>query len=255
MCVERTLMILALTPEKQQQTRPIKEWLRYYRCWIDSVTQLTCGLAGCSCHKQRRHPDIPHDRRPILGKWRIAILRRSAWRVVVVFVPHAEYSQVDQLHEIIDQAINEQSKLLWIWRTRIHSLLTQKLTNDDDDSPDGEEYQRTLESQGEAETYLQAYQALLADRKASISHERTVLATHDTRFVAITIKSSLDLLLKIVYFFREKQLRKTKAAIKAVAEATEPESFDIQPEHEVLRSSPLLQAITKHSLGVTEGAE
>lgn len=43
---------------------------------------------------------------------------------------------------------------------------------------DGQEYQRSLDNQGEAETYLQAYTALLADRREALTNERTLLAAH-----------------------------------------------------------------------------
>lgn len=95
-------------------------------------------------------------------------------------------------------------------------LLSQPLNKKDADA-DGQEYQKTLDDQGEAETYLQAYAALLADRREALTNERTLLAAHDVR---------------------EKQLRQTKAAMKAVATAEDnldhPEGVDLQPEHEVL---------------------
>ncbi|KAJ7595983.1 SNF2 family N-terminal domain-containing protein [Mycena floridula] len=123
--------------------------------------------------------------------------------------------EFDQFHEIVEDVLNEQTLLLWQWRTKIFQLLTQKLVNDGSDNVDGEEYQRTLENQGEAESYLQAYQALLADRREALSSERTTLALHDTR---------------------EKKLRHTKAAIKAAANDDMPAAnLDLQPEDEVLR--------------------
>lgn len=88
-----------------------------------------------------------------------------------------------------------------------------------DDQADGEEYSRTLETQGEAEIYMQAYAALLADRREAISAERTLLAAHDGR---------------------EQKVRLTKAAARAAAlaipddEFEVPEDVDVQPQHEVL---------------------
>jgi E3 ubiquitin-protein ligase SHPRH len=112
--------------------------------------------------------------------------------------------------------LNDQCALLWEWRTTIISLLTQKLSHGEGEA-DGEEYQRTLDNQGEAETYLQSYTAILADRRQALINERTLLAAHDQR---------------------EKKLRHTKVAIKATAaydEALEiPEDIELQPEHEVL---------------------
>ncbi|PBK60985.1 hypothetical protein ARMSODRAFT_676532 [Armillaria solidipes] len=124
---------------------------------------------------------------------------------------------VDQLHEIIEDVLNVQSALLWEWRTHLHKLLTQKLSASENEA-DGEEYQRSLDDQGEAETYLQAYAALLADHREALVSERTLLAVHDAR---------------------EKKYRQTRTAVKAtVAEADNasglPSDIELQPEHEVL---------------------
>ncbi|KAK0216540.1 SNF2 family N-terminal domain-containing protein [Armillaria nabsnona] len=124
---------------------------------------------------------------------------------------------VDQLHEIIEDVLNVQSVLLWEWRTHLHKLLTQKLSASENEA-DGEEYQRSLDDQGEAETYLQAYTALLADHREALVNERTLLAVHDAR---------------------EKKYRQTRTAVKAtVAEADNasglPSDIELQPEHEVL---------------------
>ncbi|KIK58782.1 hypothetical protein GYMLUDRAFT_170647, partial [Collybiopsis luxurians FD-317 M1] len=62
-------------------------------------------------------------------------------------------------------------------------LLTQSLNPGGEDDADGQEYRRTLNNQGEAETFLQAYAALLADRREALTSERTVLAAHDARYV------------------------------------------------------------------------
>ena len=122
---------------------------------------------------------------------------------------------MDEADEIIQNLLNAQSSLLWKWRTHIYGLLTESLTNNSE--ADGQEYSRTLETQGEAEMYLQAYAALMADRREVLVAERTALATLEDK---------------------EKKLRKTKAAAKAVAaeEAFEtPEDLELQPEHEVIR--------------------
>ena len=96
-------------------------------------------------------------------------------------------------------------------------LLSRPLTQKEDEA-DGQEYQRTLDDQGEAETYLQVYAALLADRRVALINERTLLAALDVK---------------------EKHFRKTKAAYRAAHASSEneleiPEGLDIQPEHEVL---------------------
>lgn len=97
--------------------------------------------------------------------------------------------------------------------------------NGNEREADGQEYQRTLESQGEAEVYLQLYAALLADRREALLHERTLLALHD---------------------IREKKLRQTAAAMKAATVLEEltssknhgPEISNVvlQPEDEITRT-------------------
>ncbi|TFK32939.1 SNF2 family N-terminal domain-containing protein [Crucibulum laeve] len=124
---------------------------------------------------------------------------------------------MEEVNEIIENVLNSQSQLLWQWRTRITELLTSKL-NPGEAEADGQEYQRTLDNQGEAETFLQAYTALLADRRETLVNERTLLAAHDVR---------------------EKKLRHTKAAIKAAhaledAQLEIPDDLEMQPEHEVM---------------------
>lgn len=93
------------------------------------------------------------------------------------FTPLSFLQEADA-NDIIEYVLNEQSELLWEWRARMTELLTQKLTPGED--ADGQEYQRTLDDQGEAETYLRNYAALLADRREALLKERTLLAAHDT---------------------------------------------------------------------------
>jgi E3 ubiquitin-protein ligase SHPRH len=87
---------------------------------------------------------------------------------------------VEEANEIIDEVLNRQSAQLWKWRCHLIKLLTQPLTSKDD-AADGLEYARSLETQGEAEAYLQAYAALLADRREVMTAERTLLAAHDVK--------------------------------------------------------------------------
>lgn len=85
---------------------------------------------------------------------------------------------MEEANALIDEVLNEQTHLLWEWRTRLISLLTQSLSaesngsnnadGNESNNADGNEYSRTLETQGEAETFLQAYSALLADRREGI---------------------------------------------------------------------------------------
>ncbi|KAJ2921288.1 hypothetical protein H1R20_g15804, partial [Candolleomyces eurysporus] len=129
---------------------------------------------------------------------------------------------MEEANEIIEEVLNEQSELLLEWRAHIVDLLTQPLTGKADDAEgDGQEYQRNLDNQGEAEVYMQAYAALLADRREALINERTLLAAHDVR---------------------EKKLRHTKAAMKAAAQLMDlnaapveiADDVDLQPEHEVM---------------------
>ena len=125
---------------------------------------------------------------------------------------------MEEAHDMFEEVLNPQSKLLWKWRTHLIGLLTQPLTSGDEDA-DGQEYARSLETQGEAETYLQVYAALLADRREMLTSERTLLAALDVK---------------------EKKSRKTKAAHKAAAAALEEEVIKVladiepQPENQVL---------------------
>lgn len=104
------------------------------------------------------------------------------------------------------------------WRARIYNLLTAPLAAGDGDEVDGQEYARTLDTQGEAETYLQAYAALLASRKEVMNAERTALAVANAK---------------------EAKTRKTHAASRAIANSEEAsllEAADLQPEHEALQA-------------------
>ncbi|KAI0668956.1 SNF2 family N-terminal domain-containing protein [Trametes maxima] len=131
------------------------------------------------------------------------------------------YPLIEEANELIKDLLNEQSKLLWQWRTKLITLLTQPLGSKDQDA-DGQEYTRSLDTQGEAEAYLQAYAALLADRRETLTAERTLLAAHDVR---------------------EVKARKTKAARgtrygESEAEGTlqldKLDDHDVQPEHQVM---------------------
>ena len=129
---------------------------------------------------------------------------------------HNSFNQVEELHEIINELLNVQSALLWKWRDKLIELLTKPLSNGDD--VDGQEYARSLDVQGEAEAYLQAYAALLADRRESLTAERTLLAAHEVR---------------------ETNVRQTKAAMRAleptdVVELEKLDNEEQKPEHEVL---------------------
>ncbi|KAI6002459.1 SNF2 family N-terminal domain-containing protein [Pisolithus orientalis] len=127
----------------------------------------------------------------------------------------------EEANMILQEQLNEQTTLIWQWRTKIITLLTQKLSNTDDQA-DGEEYARALDTQGEAEVYMQAYAALLADRREALLAERTLLAAHESR---------------------EKKERRTRAALDARIRDEEddaleiPDDVEVQPQHEVLHKS------------------
>ncbi|KAF8624317.1 hypothetical protein AX15_005947 [Amanita polypyramis BW_CC] len=136
------------------------------------------------------------------------------------------YDLMEEGNDIVE-ALNNQSELLWEWRTHIAQLLTAPLNNGQNEA-DGQEYQRNLDNQGEAETYLQAYATLLADRREALSSERNLLAQHEGR---------------------EQRARSTKAARKAQVAASTLQSVEEfpmegleqlddeaekRPEHEVL---------------------
>ncbi|KAF8654783.1 hypothetical protein AX16_003438 [Volvariella volvacea WC 439] len=126
---------------------------------------------------------------------------------------------VTEFNELVEDILNPQAELLWEWRDRLTALLTDKVASGSQEA-DGQEYQRTLDAQGEAESYMRAYSALLADMREALVNERTLLAAHDVR---------------------EKNLRKTQAAMKAASAAEEGremngdlENLELQPEYEVL---------------------
>ncbi|KIP06910.1 hypothetical protein PHLGIDRAFT_72023 [Phlebiopsis gigantea 11061_1 CR5-6] len=128
---------------------------------------------------------------------------------------------MEEVNEIIDELLNPQSALLWKWRNHLVQLLTAPLTSGDDDA-DGQEYARSLETQGEAESYIQVYAALLADRREIMTAERTLLAIVDVK---------------------EKKTRSTKAAAKAAQALLDDDvmvalaEVEAQPEDEVLKQT------------------
>jgi len=120
---------------------------------------------------------------------------------------------------MITDLLNAQTDLLWQWRVRLVELLTRGISSDSGDA-DGKEYARSLETQGEAETFLHAYTVLLNDRREALFAEKSLLAAHDGR---------------------GKFKRATAAAMKALdgvadadAEAIN-ELYETRPEDQVLR--------------------
>ncbi|KZV84430.1 hypothetical protein EXIGLDRAFT_776552 [Exidia glandulosa HHB12029] len=86
---------------------------------------------------------------------------------------------MDEGNEIID-LITEQNELLLKWRATLVELLTTSVSSREQPA-DGEEYNAGLETQAQAEVYLQAYAALLADRREAFTSDRTILAAHENR--------------------------------------------------------------------------
>jgi E3 ubiquitin-protein ligase SHPRH len=129
---------------------------------------------------------------------------------------------MEEVNTLVEEVFNEQAELLWKWRQHILELLTKPLVSHNGEAADGQEYQRTLDEQGEADTYLHAYAALLADRRQALTSERTLLAEHEVR---------------------EKKYRQTKAAKRAAAmqededeEFAEKDHLQLLPEQEILLS-------------------
>lgn len=61
---------------------------------------------------------------------------------------------MEEANDILE-LLNEQADLIWQWRARIFTLLTQKLSSKEGEQADGEEYARALDAQSEVEVYLQ----------------------------------------------------------------------------------------------------
>ena len=82
---------------------------------------------------------------------------------------------------MIVDLLNAQTNLLWQWRSRLVELLTRSISSGSGEDADGKEYARSLETQGEAETFLHAYFVLLNDRREALFAEKSLLAAHDGR--------------------------------------------------------------------------
>lgn len=70
---------------------------------------------------------------------------------------------------------------MW-FRDDVTNLLTQQFSTTD--PADGGEYARALDTQTNAECYVVAIAALLADRRETMNAERTTLASHEYKEVA-----------------------------------------------------------------------
>jgi len=121
---------------------------------------------------------------------------------------------------MITDLLNAQTNLLWQWRGRLVELLTRGISSDSGEDADGKEYARSLETQGEAETFLHAYTVLLNDRREALFAEKSLLAAHDGR---------------------GKFKRATAAAMKALDGVADADAdvindlYETRPEDQVLR--------------------
>lgn len=82
---------------------------------------------------------------------------------------------------MIKKLLNAQTDLLWQWRERLIELLTRSISSGSGEDADGKEYTRSLETQREAETFLDAYSVLLNDRREALFAEKSLLAAHEGR--------------------------------------------------------------------------
>jgi hypothetical protein len=114
-------------------------------------------------------------------------------------------SQIEEANVMIAELLNAQTNLLWEWRTRLIELLTRSIGSGSGEDADGKEYTRSLETQREAETFLDAYSVLLNDRREGLFAEKSLLAAHEAR---------------------GKFRRATVAAMKALGQEVEEEEED-----------------------------
>lgn len=182
----------------------------------------TChGAIGARGNGEGCHRGPVTDTDPLLWCRRYQVCLSGEWLACQYTFCFADtFYQMDEANEIIGDLLNEQGALLWQWRKQLIALLTKPLSSSEEDDADGQEYTRSLDTQGEAEAYLQAYSALLADRREAMTSERTLLAALDVK---------------------EKKLRKTKAAKKANGAIMDGEDVimtldedEQKPEHAVL---------------------
>jgi E3 ubiquitin-protein ligase SHPRH len=69
-----------------------------------------------------------------------------------------------------------------VFRDDVTNLLTQQFSTED--PADGGEYARALDTQANAECFVVAIAALLADRRETMNAERTTLASHEYKDIA-----------------------------------------------------------------------
>lgn len=82
---------------------------------------------------------------------------------------------------MVTELLNAQTNLMWQWRTRLIELLTRGIGSESGEDADGKEYARSLETQREAESFLDAYSVLINDRRDALFAEKSLLAAHEGR--------------------------------------------------------------------------
>jgi hypothetical protein len=108
---------------------------------------------------------------------------------LLVSNPDSKFSKavLDEVAEKLNDVLNPQGALLWLWRQELVTELTRPLTANAQEGAEAEAegadakdaYTRSLETQGRAEQRLKEYAAVLADRREILSGERNALAAHD----------------------------------------------------------------------------
>ncbi|ORX34384.1 SNF2 family N-terminal domain-domain-containing protein [Kockovaella imperatae] len=105
-------------------------------------------------------------------------------------MPSGIFSQdaVSQANSLV-KILNGQAELVYAWRNKIIAALSAKIESEatdpqsgpDVEDPEKEYYAEALNAQGEIEALLNAYAAVIADRREFLLEERSLLAEHDDR--------------------------------------------------------------------------
>ncbi|KAH7107566.1 SNF2 family N-terminal domain-containing protein [Auriculariales sp. MPI-PUGE-AT-0066] len=130
-----------------------------------SILQTTASLASDSMSRLRS----VYDKLPPRGDLEVEPCGQGAL---------LSYDLMDQGNEVIDR-LARQADLIYEWRSALVERLTMQLGNDEPAT--GNEYEQGIKAQVTAEAYLQAYTSLLADRRESLTSERSVLAALDNQ--------------------------------------------------------------------------
>lgn len=82
--------------------------------------------------------------------------------------------RVVQTWETTVDLLSENAQMLWDWRGEAWSILLEQV-EEDTDNPTGQEYEHYLDQQAKLEAYMTAYTAVLSDRRAFLTVERTIV--------------------------------------------------------------------------------